>query len=200
MPKFLLLLSCWLIASGSISQSPLATFPDVPIITETSVGKARIGMSVTELRKLYSGYTFTPAYFGSYGYDEFPDKPDAVIVSKGKSKLFLYYTSYDTFPNRLVYRKDVAVLIALHPAYVMKNGIHVGSTSGALRKAFPTIRTSPEVMSSDNIQTATNKVIPIEYGFLDQPDIGPKRPGHFGENVPITVKTGKISWIVIHAK
>ncbi|GAB2848033.1 hypothetical protein [Hymenobacter ruber] len=200
MRKFLSLFSCWLLLSGSISQAPPAAFPDVPTITETSVGKARIGMPVTELRKLYSGYTFTPAYFGSYGYDEFPDKPDAIIVSKGKSKLFLYYTSYDTFPNRMVYRKDVAVLIALHPAYVMKNGIHVGSTSEALLKAVPTIRTAPDAMSSDNIQIATKKGAAIEYGFLNQPDLGPQRPNHYGEDVPITIKTGKISWIVIHAK
>ena len=200
MRKFLSLFSCWLLLSGSISQAPPAAFSDVPTITETSVGRARIGMSVIELRKLYSGYTFTPAYFGAYGYDEWPDKPDAVIVSKGKSKLFLYYTSYDTFPNRLVYRKDVAVLIALHPAYIMKNGIHVGSTSGELRKALPTVRTAPDVMSSDNIQIATNKSAAIEFGFLNQPDIGPQRPNHYGEDVPVTIKTGKISWIVIHAK
>ena len=200
MLKFLILFSCWLLLSGSISQAPPAAFPDTPTITEISVGKARIGMPVTELRKLYNGFTFMPAYFGSYGYDEFPDKPDAVIVSKGKLKLFLYYTSYDTFPNRMVYRKDVAVLIALHPAYIMKNGIHVGSTSGALRKAFPTIRTSPDVMASDNIQIATKKGAAIEYGFLNQLDLGPQRPNHYGEYVPITIKTGKISWIVIHVK
>jgi hypothetical protein len=200
MRKFISLFSCWLMLSGSISRAPPAAFPDVPTITETSVGKAKIGMPVAELRKLYVGCTFTPAYFGSYGYDEFPDKPDAVIVSKGKSKLFLYYTSYDTFPNRMVYRKDVAVLIALHPAYIMKNGIHVGSTSEALQKAVPTIRTAPDVRSSDNIQIATKKGAAIEYGFFNQPDLGPQRPNHYGENVLITSKAGRISWIVIHAK
>lgn len=200
MLKFLSLLSCWLLLSSSISQAPPAAFPDTPTITENSVGRARIGMPVTELRKLYKGCTFTPAYFGSYGYDEFPDKPDAIIVGKGRSKLFLYYTSYDTFPNRTVYRKDVAVLIALHPAYTMKNGVHVGSTSEALRKALPSIRTSPNAMASENIQIANNKGTPIEYGFLNQSDIGPQRPNHFGESVPVTVKNGKISWIAVHAK
>jgi hypothetical protein len=200
MRMFISLFSCWLLLSGSISQAPPAAFPDVPTITEASLGKAKIGMPVAELRKLYSGYTFTPAYFGSYGYDEFPDKPDAVIVSKGKLKLFLYYTSYDTFSDRMVYKKDVAVLIALHPDYVMKNGIHVGSTSEALRKAAPTIRIASDAMSSDNIQIATKKGAAIEYGFLNQPDLGPQRPNHYGEEVPITSKTGKISWIVIHAK
>jgi hypothetical protein len=200
MDKLLLFFSSWFIISHSVCQSLSAGFPDVPTITENSVGKARIGMTVAELRKAYKGYTFTPAYFGSYGYDEWPDKPDAVIVSKGKAKLFLYYTSYDTFPDRIVYRKDVAVLIALHPAYITKNGIHVGSTSGALRKALPTIQTSPNVMSSNNLQVATKEGANFEYGFLDQPDVGPQRPNHYGETVPITNKTGKISWIVVHAK
>ena len=53
MLKFLsLFFSCWLIASGSICQSPPADFPDTPTITGESVGKARIGMPVAKLKEL----------------------------------------------------------------------------------------------------------------------------------------------------
>lgn len=200
MRKSLSLFSCWLLLSGSISQALPAVFSDVPTITENSVGRARIGMSIAELRKIYSGCQFTPAYFGAYGYDEWPEKPDAVVVSQGKSKLFLYYSSYNTFPTRIVYRKDVAVLIALHPAYRTKNGIHVGSTSEALRQAVPTIKVASDVMSSDNIQIASVAGLTIEYAFLDQMDLGPHYRTNPGQDGRLTGKNGKISWIVVHAK
>ena len=200
MRKFLSLFSCWLLLSGSTSPALPAAFPDTPTITANSVGRARIGMPIAELRKIYQDYNFTPAYFGSYGYDEWPDKPDAVIVSKGRNKLFLYYTSYDTFPDRIIYRKDVAVLISLNPSYRTSEGLHVGSTSGALRKAFPTIQVATDVMSSDNIQIATVSGSTTEYGFWGQPELGKHKPNTFGDNAPLSVGTGKISWIVIHAK
>lgn len=200
MLKLLGLFTCWLLLSGSINQAPPAAFPDTPVITANSVGRASIGMPVAELRKIYQGYSFTPAYFGSYGYDEWPDKPDAVIVSKGKNKLFLYYTSYDTFPDRIVYRKDVAVLIALNSGYHTSQSLHVGSTTGALRKAFPAIQVAIDAMSSNNIQIATTSGSTYEYGFLGQPELGRHRPNHFGDNALLTVNTGKISWIVVHAK
>ena len=54
MLKLLSLFNCWLLLCGSISQTPPAAFTDVPTITENSVGKARIGMTVIKLKELYN--------------------------------------------------------------------------------------------------------------------------------------------------
>lgn len=91
MPKLLLLLSCWFIAPGSINQSTPAGFPDTPTITETLVGKARIGMPVAKLKELYKSCTFSPTYLVKYGFDEYGSKPNAILVSTGSQKLFVFW-------------------------------------------------------------------------------------------------------------
>ena len=193
MRTFLSLFSCWLLLSGSISQAPPAAFPDVPTITENSVGKARIGMPVAKLKELYKGCTFTPVHLLPYGFDDTNAKPGGVLVKSGSQRLFLYFADWQT-------KKKVAGLLAFHPAYKTAIGVHVGTTSGQLKTVLPTVQVVPNMMLPEfQIAFSGSMEKPgLEYIFLKQPELGKyvvaDEPTH------ITVTTGRISWIQIRAK
>lgn len=191
MHKLLVFFAYWPGIFGS-SQAP-PRFPDTPIITRTSVGKVRIGMPVAKLKELYKGYTLSPDYMSRYGFDELTGKPDAMLVSMGKDNLFLYFTGYDVVGDKMIDKNKVAGLLVFHPAYQTAKGIHVGSMSGQLKTALPTVRVglSPlapamQIASSDG----------LDYIFCNQ--------GHVGkyvvadEPVKIAVATAKISWIQVY--
>jgi hypothetical protein len=189
MPKLLLLLSCWLMASASICQRPPAAFFDTPTITATSVGKAAIGMPLIKLKEAYSGCTFSAAYLSNYGFDEYGAKPNATLVSRDGQKLFVFWLNTQT--------KKVAGLIVLSAAYQTKQGIHVGSTSGQLKKAFPAIRAVPNMLMQEIEMAFVGEVgMPgIEYAFFKQ--------GHLGkylvadEPANVTAPNAKISWVQV---
>ena len=128
MHKLLLLLSCWLIASGSICQAPSAAFSDTPTITVTSVGKARLGMSEVQLKTLYVGCSFAPVHLLPFGFDDTDQKPNGIAVSHNKQRLFIYFLDWQT-------KKRIAGLLAFHPAYKTASGVHAGSTASALKAA-----------------------------------------------------------------
>ena len=190
MPKLLLLLSCWLVASGSFGQSPPAGFPDTPTITENSVGRARIGMPVTQLKEVYKGCTFVPTHLMKYGFDDTDAKPNGVIVSRGSQRLFLYFLDGQT-------KKKVAGILAFHPAYRTVQEIHVGSTSGELKAVLPAIRTVSNV-EYPGFQLAFLEKSAIEYDFLGREELGPQDPNNYDSPVPIIVKTQRISWIQVY--
>ena len=140
MPKLLSLFSCWLLLSGSISQAPPADFPDVPVITANSVGKARIGMKQVLIDSLYAGCEFEPAFSGEYGPGRIitmSGKPDAVVVSKSSQVLFTYFLDWQT-------KTKIAGLVALHPAYKTVEGIHVGNTWQQLKIMLPEARAAAD--------------------------------------------------------
>lgn len=193
MLKFFSLFSCWLLFSGSISQAPPAAFPDTPVITENSVGKARIGMSAIKLKEAYNGFTFTPTYLAKYGFDGGSGKPDAVMVSSNGQKLFIYFLDWQM-------KKKVAGLIVLHSAYRTANKIHVGSTSAQLKQALPAVKVAPgetlPKMEIAQIETMDEQKPGLQYIFYKQGTIGKLKDSM--EPSEIAKLIAKISWIQIY--
>ena len=192
MPKLLLLLICWFFASNSSFQIPPVDFFDTPIITEKSVGRAQIGMSVTKLKELYKGCTFVPTHLLQYGFDDTEAKPNGVTVSSGSQRLFLYFLDWQT-------KKKVAGILAFHPAYRTAQGMHVGSTSGELRASQPSVRIVPNMMLPVfQIAFAGDVEKPgIEYIFYKQKELGKYVVAD--EPTKITVANAKIAWLQIRA-
>lgn len=191
MPKFLSLFSCWLLLSGSISQAPPAAFPDVPTITEISVGKAKIGMPITRLKELYKGCSFVPTHMLPYGFDDTDRKPNGVTVSSGSQKLFIYYLNGQT--------KKIAGLLALHTAYKTVGGIHVGSTASQLKTVNPAVRVVPNMMLPV-FQTAFVGDLEkpgIEYIFYKQKNLGKYEIAD--EPAPLIASNAKIAWLQLRA-
>ncbi|RAK65308.1 hypothetical protein [Hymenobacter edaphi] len=188
---FLTIWSTWLLATGSIYQAPPAAFPDVPTITETSVGQARIGMSTAQLKKLYKGCAFSPTSMAAYGFDEHESKPSGVTVSYAGKKLFVYFPDWKT-------KKQLAGLIALHPAYRTAKGIHVNSTSGQLKAALPGVVVVPNMMDA-NLEVAFSGSVEkpgIQYVFYKQGNVG----NYVVADTPvkISVSNAKITWIQVY--
>ena len=193
MLKFLSLFSCWLLLSGSISQTPPAAFPDTPTITDSLVGKARIGMSEIKVKEAYNGFTFTPTYLAKYGFDGGSGKPDAVMVSRYGQKLFIYFLDWQT-------KKKVAGLIVLHPAYQTANKIHVGSTSAQLKQALSTVTVAPAEtmpgMEIAQLERGEEQKPGLQYIFYKQGTIGKLKDSM--EPSEIAKLNAKISWIQIY--
>ena len=171
------------------------SFFDVPLITETSVGRARLGMQFSELRRLYAGCTFTPVSLSEYGLGELADKPYATLVSKAGRKLFVYFDDYKFSNNREVHTKKLAGLIALHPGYCTKQGIHAGSSSGELRRVLPTVKVAPSPVPLFDVQEARIAQSTITYVFVGQKELGSLANKPHAEPVPLTSPIGRISWI-----
>lgn len=188
---YLFALLSWFLAVG-FTQLPVAVFSDTPVITETSVGKARIGMQTAELRKLYKECTFKPVFVARYGWDGEGDKPSGVQVTHGKQSLFVYFED-DENPGK------ISGLIALHSSYRTAKNIGVGSTSGALRTALPGITIGQDLMDdyNQNLQVASVKRSAISYAFAKQKDVGRYTKDFIS---PIVVSTASISWITVFPK
>ncbi|UYZ63249.1 hypothetical protein [Hymenobacter weizhouensis] len=188
---FTLLLN-WLLSFGTVA-SPAPGFPDAPVITEASVGKARIGMPTVELRRLYKGCTFVRVYVARYGWYGEGDEPKGIQVSQGTQPLFVYFEDWEK-PGR------ISGLTALHPTYRTRKNIGVGSTSGALRVAFPSIKVGLDPMDDygQNLQMASLDGSAITYTFARQKNIGRYTDEVFES--PIIVTTAKISWITVFPK
>jgi len=186
------LLAGWLAVATAVAQ---ASFFDVPLITEASVGLARLGMRFSELRKLYAGCTFTPTSLSAYGLGELANKPDAVLVSKAGQKLFVYFDGCEFSNNKEVHTKKLAGLIALHPDYCTKQGIHAGSSSGELRRVLPTIKVAPSSIPLFDVQEARIAQSAITYVFVGQKELGPPSKKPHAEPVPLAGPTGRVSWI-----
>ncbi|SNC74938.1 hypothetical protein SAMN06265337_2623 [Hymenobacter gelipurpurascens] len=190
-------LMSWLQSAHS-DQLPAAVFSDVPIITEiiteTSVGKAKIGMQTTELRKVYQGCTFQPVFVTRYGWYGEGDTPSGIQVAQGKQPLFVYFEDEEK-PGK------ISGLIALHTAYRTTKNIGVGSTSGALRAALPGITIGQDLMDDydQNLQVASAKGSrsAISYAFAKQKDVGSYSKDF---SSPIVVSTARISWITVFPK
>ena len=194
MPKFLSLLSCWLLLSGSSSQAPPAAFPDVPVITENSVGRARIGMPVAKLKGLYKGCTFTPVHLGAFGFDDYGTELNAVAVSHNHQKLFVF------FPGGKAGK--VAGIFVLHPAYQTAKGIHVGTTSGQLRSILPAVRVGPNELMTEmqiaavkRVEKGEEKQPTIQYIFNGQGIIGKNKDSI--DPSEIAILNARISWIQV---
>ncbi|MFD2721602.1 hypothetical protein ACFST9_23000 [Hymenobacter monticola] len=191
MLKFLSLFSAWLLLSGS-SQVPAPAFYDVPVITEKSVGKARIGMSIAQLQELYKGCTFTPVHLLAYGFDDTEAEPSGIMVKKGSRQLFLYFADWQT-------HKKVAALLAFHPAYKTARGIHTGSTSGQLKAALPAVQVVPNMMLPEfQIAFVGDVETPgLEYVFRKQPVLAKYTMAD--APTKLTAANGRISWIQIRS-
>ncbi len=191
MPKLLLLLSCWFIASGSICQSPRTGFPDTPTITETSVGRARIGMPLLKLKEAYKGCVLSPDYSVKYSFDEYGSKPNATLVSRDGQKLFVFWLNTQT--------KKVAGIFALSPAYRTAQGIHVGSTAGQLKKVLPAVRVGPNELNIEmqiaGIERGEYEKTGIQYIFYKQGILGKDKDSIVPST--IAVPNAKISWIQV---
>lgn len=173
-------------ATGFCQVLAKVGFTDAPTITSASVGKAGIGMTTAQLKGLYTGCIFTPAYSTPYGFDAHTGKPDAVLVSAAGKKLFLYFGG-----------AKVTGFIVLNPAYKTASGVHVGSTSGQLKAAEPGVLVSMHEFV-ENMQIAVaDTQIPASpmYIFSGQRPIGKIKNSL--EPSEIAVLTAKISWIVI---
>lgn len=194
MLKFLSLFCGWLLLASGITQAPPTTFPDVPVITESSVGKARIGMPVAKLKEIYKGCTFTPVHLGQFGFDDFGTKLNAVSVSYSRQKLFVFFPSGKG--------SKVAGFFVLHPAYKTAAGIHVGSTSGQLKAALPAIRVGPnelivemEIAAVKRVEKGEEKQPIVQYIFNKQGFLGKDKDSVIPSE--IAVLNAKISWIQV---
>lgn len=176
-----------------VAASPASPFPDVPVITTVSVGRARIGMPTDELRKLYKGCTFTRVHMAHYGWYGDGDTPRGVLVSQDKAPLFVYFENWEK-PGRIY------GIVALHSAYRTRKNIGVGSTSGALRTAFPAITVGPDLMDDYNqhLQNASLEGSPITYTFAKQKDVGKYTDEVFDSRIVNT--RAVISWITVFPK
>lgn len=192
MPKFFLLLSCWLIASGSNYQAPLASFFDTPTITANAVGKAQLGMTEARLKILYKNCSFTPVHLLPFGFDDTDQKPNGVAVSRDKQRLFIYFLDG-------IARKKVAGLLAFHPAYKTAGGIHAGSTASELKAALPKVHVVPNMMLPV-FQTAFVGDLEkpgIEYIYYKQRDLGKYEVAD--EPAPLIASNAKIAWLQLRA-
>ena len=193
--KMALFLLAWLQAATLAAQMP---FFDVPLITESSVGRAKLGMKFSELRKIYAGCAFTPVYLSAYGFDVLSEKPDAMLVSRNGRELFVYYDDiYDIINDKEVRTNRIAGLIALYPSYCTKQGIHTGSSSGELRRVLPSIKVAPSPIPLFDLQEARTAKSSLVYVFVGQKDLGPSDKKHHLEPVPLASSIGRISWIQV---
>ena len=190
MPKFLSLFSCWLLLSGS-SQAPPVAFPDVPTITENSVGRAHIGMTVGKLKEFYKGCTFTPIHLGQFGFDDYGTKLNAMSVSYNRQRLFVF------FP--VAQASKVAGFFVFHPAYKTAKGIHAGTTSGQLKTALPGVRVGPNELMTEMqiaaIEMEKERLPTVQYIFDKQGFLGKDKDSIVPSE--IAVLTAKISWIQV---
>ena len=199
MPKLLLLLSCWFIASDSICQAPPAGFPDTPTITENSVGKAQIGMSINELKGLYKGCTFGVVSTTQYtGIKEKRLRLTGLCVKCRGKELF----AVDTWGSN----RKVRNIIVLAARYKTVAGIHIGSTARSLKKALPELKVA-RARWNHNLQIAANEEywLPISYWFKDAGNVGNYKeanPANETEEneVPLVDSSDVISMIVIYAR
>ncbi|MET4106530.1 hypothetical protein [Hymenobacter sp. UYP22] len=177
-----------LLSTVAVASAP--PFSDVPVITSVSVDRARIGMLTDELRKLYKGCTFTKVHMARYGLYGDGDKPRGVLVSQDKIPLFVYFENW-AIPGR------VYGIVALHPSYRTRKNIGVGSTSGALRTAFPAITVGQDPMDdyNQNIQNASLEGSPITYTFAKQKNVGKYTHEVFDSRIVNT--TAVIFWITV---
>ncbi|WP_156109307.1 hypothetical protein [Hymenobacter sp. APR13] len=184
------LLSLLLSMVAATSAPP---FLDIPVITNTSVGKAQIGMATGKLRELYKGCTFTKVDMARYGWYGDGDTPRGVLVTQEKRPFFVYFEDWEK-PGR------IRGIVVLHPSYRTRKNIGVGTTSGALRTAFPAITVGQDMMDdyNQNIQTASLKGSPITYTFAKQKDVGKYTDEVFDSRI-VNV-TAVISWITIFPK
>ncbi|MGI4761200.1 MAG: hypothetical protein ACRYF0_10870 [Janthinobacterium lividum] len=185
--RILLLLTCWLLVKSTVAQ---VSFFDVPLITETSVGQAKLGMRFSELRRLYAGFTFTPTHLSAYGFDAISEKPDATLVSKDGRKLFVYFDGFNFSNTREVHTKKIVGLLVLHSSYCTKQGIHIGSSSGELRRVLPAIKVAPSPIPLFDLQEAGTAQSTITYVFMAQKELGPLSKKHHTEPVPLVSSTG----------
>ena len=192
MHKLLLLLSCCLIASRGICQSPPAGFPDVPTITETSVGKARIRMPVADLKSVYKGYTFEPRSIALYGRN---------IKAKKLTALCVKFRGKELFVADILDHK-IWNLIALADQYQTANGLHVGSTAYVLKKILPGSKVE-RCEWKPTCQIVTNeKAESINYWFRNAADLGNYEAVKYLEDnvwrgVLLKTSTATISWIEV---
>ncbi|RZK25553.1 MAG: hypothetical protein EOO63_15865, partial [Hymenobacter sp.] len=186
--RILLLLTYWLLAVTTVAQGP---FFDVPRITETSVGQARLGMRFNELRRLYAGCTFTPTHLSAYGFDAISEKPDATLVSRDGRKLFVYFDTCDFSNGKEVHTKKIAGIIVLHSGYCTQKGIHTGSSSGELRRVLPTIKVALSPIPLFDLQEAGTAQSAITYVFMGQKDLGPLSKKQHTEPVQLAREVGE---------
>lgn len=191
MPKLLLLLSCLLIASGSICQSPPADFPDKPTITWESVGKAKIRMPVSELKALYKGCIFEPRSMVLYGYtrDKKNVKPTALCVKYRGKELFVAN----------IYDGMVWDLIVLADRYKTAEGMYVGATTYMLKNALPGLKVEHTGWDYAFQIVTNSKEETINYWFKNAEDLGNYDVVKGIDDVPLRASTATINWIEVTA-
>ena len=195
--RLLLLFFCWLITSISSAQIPSTAFPDMPTITENSVGKAQAGMTVPQLKHVYQGCSFEERSMKGYGQKGDVKQTVGICVKFKGQELFVAH----------IFEGKIWTLIVLNSRYKTAKGVHIGSTATELKEALPTAKV---VKTTDkNIQLAelvNEHGESISYYFKDQTeDVGnyqliPKSNNSFPvgsvyAGVPIQAAAAKITWI-----
>jgi hypothetical protein len=189
MPKLFPLLLCCLLSFASSSQAPPA-FPDTPTITETSVGKAQIGMPTSKLKKLYKGCTFEQESMRAYGLWDSGKSPSGLCVKFKGHPLFIAN----------IFEEEVGDLVVLNNKYKTAKGMHVGSTAARLKAALPMIRVQRDNDRRD-LQTADPFGV-IVYYFKNAQDLGDYKqvdtfPLYYTKDVPLQSSAAEINWILV---
>lgn len=194
MPKLLLLLSCWFIASGSICQSSPAGFPDTSTITELSVGKAQIGMSVGRVKALYKSCTFKRQSMKAYGWLDNGNSPSGLCISFKGKPLFVA----DISEGR------IWAFIVLDTRYKTSKGIHVGTTAANLKRALPAAvvhcdakRPNVQIAQSPSEEEGEEA---ITYCFSKAAKLGlydSTTDTYFTQSVPLLPLSAPVNWITV---
>ena len=131
-------------------------------ITEKSIGKAIIGMSLDELRQVYSDCTFEERPVHEYGID---GESNGLLVIRG-SKPFLFAWTNDG-------EDRIKGLVAIADNLSTPNGYKVGMTSGEILQKCPQCYVSPDMLDSRiEYVPLPGKEIRLEFLTTDSTRIG----------------------------
>ena len=194
MRKFLSLFSCWLLLSGSISQAPPAAFPDVPVITENSVGKARIGMSSQRLKAAYKGCTFGKQNMQAFGWENGGGLHTALCVRFNGVPLFI----------AAITEGRIGALVVVNSRYRTAKGIHIGSTAADLKQAEQTAevcrdKKRPDLQMANAVHEAEGGEA-LSYCFKNAAALGQKEMANNAPTslfLPLLPLAAPISWITV---
>jgi hypothetical protein len=116
------------------TSSPKYDNPNPPIdreylITDTSIGYARLGQEIKDFKNAYKDFTITEEPVANYGVD---GTINGFMVSKDNKDLIFVWTMEESTKIECIY--------ALSEKFKTTSGLHPNMTAGQLKKAYPKMK------------------------------------------------------------